>query len=242
MIEKRHVVALSGGKDSTALALRLKETVPRDYIYFCTPTGNEPQALVDHWNRLEHLLGAPITYVTNGTLVGLIEKFDALPNHRQRWCTRILKIEPCIAFLAKVAPAVLYVGLRADEPPEERAGIYGNYAEYRYPLREWGWNLREVLSFLKERGVVIPKRTDCKWCFGQRLIEWKRLLLEDPVAYEEAVQLEKKMGHTFRSPTRDSWPASLADLRDEFLSGRKVRGEDRAEENEADQACRVCSL
>lgn len=36
-----HVVALSGGKDSTALALRLAETEPRDYTYVCTPTGDE---------------------------------------------------------------------------------------------------------------------------------------------------------------------------------------------------------
>lgn len=36
-----HVVALSGGKDSTALALRLKEIEPREYQYVCTPTGDE---------------------------------------------------------------------------------------------------------------------------------------------------------------------------------------------------------
>ena len=36
-----HVVGLSGGKDSTALALRLAETSPQDYVYLCTPTGDE---------------------------------------------------------------------------------------------------------------------------------------------------------------------------------------------------------
>jgi tRNA(Ile)-lysidine synthase TilS/MesJ len=36
-----HIVALSGGKDSVAMALRLVEVEPRDYLYVCTPTGNE---------------------------------------------------------------------------------------------------------------------------------------------------------------------------------------------------------
>ena len=45
----KHVVALSGGKDSTALALRLAEIEPREYIYVCTPTGNEPPEMFAHW-------------------------------------------------------------------------------------------------------------------------------------------------------------------------------------------------
>lgn len=45
MLEPLHVVALSGGKDSTAMALRLREVEPREYTYICTPTGNElPQS------------------------------------------------------------------------------------------------------------------------------------------------------------------------------------------------------
>lgn len=103
-----HIVAVSGGKDSTALALRLKEVEPRDYLYFCTPTGDELPDMVAHWDRLEELLGAPIIKVTNGTLNGLIEQYQALPNWRQRWCTRVLKIEPCLAFLAQHQPATLY--------------------------------------------------------------------------------------------------------------------------------------
>ena len=36
-----HIIGLSGGKDSTCLALLLKEHEPRPYNYVCTPTGNE---------------------------------------------------------------------------------------------------------------------------------------------------------------------------------------------------------
>ncbi len=124
---RSHVVALSGGKDSTALALRLRELHPdRDFIWFCTPTGDELPEMVAHWKYLESVLG-PITRVQNRTLDEWIEDFGALPNWRQRWCTRLLKIEPCLAFLAKLTKPVLYVGLRADE--EQRKGIYSENVE-----------------------------------------------------------------------------------------------------------------
>ena len=47
-----HVVALSGGKDSTAMALRLAEIEPQDYVYLCTPTGDELPEMEQHWNGL----------------------------------------------------------------------------------------------------------------------------------------------------------------------------------------------
>ncbi len=236
MTETTHVVGVSGGKDSTALALRLAEVEPRDYTYLITPTGDELPEMVAHWERLEVLLGKPLTRVTNGTLASWIAELGALPNWRQRWCTRVLKIEPTIAFLARHAPAINYVGLRADE--EERVGIYGKTPS-RFPLREWGWGKSEVLGYLKARGVTIPIRTDCGKCYGQRIIEWKRLLVNHPSRYAEAERDEASTGHTFRSPGRDTWPASLAELRVAFESGRKVRGEDNQEPNDA---CRVCAL
>lgn len=67
------VVGLSGGKDSTALALRLAEIEPRNYTYICNTTGNELPEMLDHWKRLEDLLGAEITPVRAHTdLEGLI--------------------------------------------------------------------------------------------------------------------------------------------------------------------------
>ena len=63
MDDKTHIVALSGGKDSTALALRLKEIEPRNYIYVCTPTGDELPEMIAHWHKLSSLLGQPILRV-----------------------------------------------------------------------------------------------------------------------------------------------------------------------------------
>ena len=103
MTDVTHIVGVSGGKDSTALALLLAEREPRDYTYLITPTGNELPEMEAHWAHLEILLGKPLTRVTNRTLDAWIDEFNALPNHRQRWCTRLLKIEPTIAFVRALA-------------------------------------------------------------------------------------------------------------------------------------------
>jgi 3'-phosphoadenosine 5'-phosphosulfate sulfotransferase (PAPS reductase)/FAD synthetase len=236
----KHVVALSGGKDSTAMALRLAEVEPRDYIYVCTPTGDEPDEMFAHWRTLSAMLGKPLTPIVAGTLSGLIEQQQALPNYRMRWCTRMLKIEPFAAYMLKLGDCTSYVGIRADEP-EREAGDYTNIpgVEMRFPLREWGWGLKEVVGYLESKGVCIPKRTDCELCFFQRLGEWHELWKTNPNKWAEGERLEAAMGHTFRSPSRDTWPAGMKGLRERFEAGDIPRP---FRDREGDLKCRVCRL
>lgn len=178
----------------------------------------------------------------------ICEQENCLPSWRRRFCTRKLKIEPFKAFLLRAAPAIAYVGLRADE--EHREGVdYGGDVklielggvQQRYPLQEWGYTKQKVLDYLKQRNIQIPKRTDCARCFFQTLDEWYELWKTHPDIYEDAVQQEAKFGHTFRSPGRDRWPAKLADLRKEFERGRKPRGVLVADAMRK-ATCRECTL
>lgn len=232
----KHVIGLSGGKDSCALALRLMEVEPRDYEFICNTTGNEPRELFDHMARMEALLGKQIKRVAYKTdLYGLIDEFQMLPNFQARFCTRVLKIEPTIEYFESLpAGSVLYVGLRADE--EERKGLFGEDIEVRFPMREWGWSIDDVYAYLDIRGVCIPKRTDCEVCPFQRLAEWRDLWQNNPFEYFRGAAVEMHYGHTFRSPGRDTWPASLAELALEFERGRPIR------KSKRDATCRVCSL
>lgn len=236
--KETHVIALSGGKDSTAMALRLAEVEPRDYDYVYTPTGDELPEMIDHWHRLGELLGKPLTVVSPMiTLVELTKEQKMLPNWRARFCTRLLKIVPFEAYVRDVLPAIMYVGLRADE--ENRSGVeYMNNDEMtlRYPLREWGWDLNKVLAYLEHRGVMIPKRTDCARCFYQTLFEWYTLWKDYPEIYESAVDDERRTNHTYRSPQRDTHPAALEDLRKEFEAGYIPK------ERKRKDGCRFCSL
>lgn len=238
---RKHVIGLSGGKDSTAMALRLVEQEPRDYEFICTPTGNELPAMVAHWAKLAKLLGKPLKMLRSDglDLLTLIEQMEMLPNFRARWCTRILKIEPTIEYMQTLPPgSVMYVGLRADE--EERAGIYGEDLTIDFPMRRWGWNEATVWSYLNYHGVKIPNRSDCALCYGQRLGEWYALWKKHPDLWAEGEALEKRHGHTFRSDQRDTWPASMEGLRLRFEAGDIPRGAEAAMRE--DGACRVCRL
>jgi hypothetical protein len=234
-----HVVALSGGKDSTALAIALASKEPRQYIYICTPTGDELPEMESHWDCLSRLLKSPIHRIDPGySLTELIYRKNMIPNFRARFCTGLLKILPDQNFLDNLGECVLYVGLRADEP-DRGGGVYAHH-DQRFPLREWEWELKDVLSYLDNLGVVIPDRTDCAMCFNQRLSEWRSLWLNHPKRYAHAESLEAEFGHTFRSPSRDTWPAGLKDLRLEFAKGRIPRGS--VLQRDLFKKCRVCSL
>ena len=125
----RHIVSLSGGKDSSALAVVLKERFPQlpvEYV-FCDTEYELPETY-EYLDRLEAFLGKKIVKLNALDQLGIARKpgrkaFDVwlneyyggfLPNARTRWCTRVLKIKPFEAFIGS-ATAYSYIGIRADE-------------------------------------------------------------------------------------------------------------------------------
>lgn len=223
----------------------LAEREPRDYLFLCTPTGNEPDAMFEHWRKLGDLLGSPVVPIMKaGGLKATIRQQKMIPNFRARFCTRILKIEPYRAWLALNTPVTSYVGLRVDE--EGRAGgAFGDIpgVTMRFPLREWGMTEADVWAYLDHRGVTIPRRTDCKWCYHQRIGEWYLFWQEDNEGWLEGEALEDEIGGTFRSPGRDTWPVSMRGLREAFEGGRVPKSVAQATlplRNVG--ACRVCTL
>jgi len=139
----------------------------------------------------------------------------------------------------------MYVGLRADEAT--RRGIFSTQVDEVFPMRDWGWGIVQVRDYLRAAEVSVPRRTDCARCFFQRLGEWHWLWLNHPTVYEAAAAQERATGHTFRSPSRDTWPASLDGLRARFESGNVPRGGDVGQTNlwgdEYDYgSCRLCRL
>ena len=241
--EYNHIVTLSGGKDSTAMAVRLKELNPNiPYLYVCTPTGDELPEMAAHWKRLEKILQQKIIEIHDPdfpTIYDLIHHFKALPNFRQRWCTRILKIEAIQSFYNTLKPAVVYVGLRADEGTRQGNKLFDADIVQKFPMQEWGWGINDVMYYLEEKGISIPRRTDCAMCFYQRIGEWWLLWKEHPRRFEKLLLLEDEIGHTLMAPGKHKiWPHKLSDLAIEFGKGRRPR----EIKTGRSTGCRVCSL
>lgn len=201
---ERHVLGISGGKDSAALAVYMRQHSPElDIDYFFTDTGKELPEVYEFLGRLEGFLGKPILRLNPDRDFDfwLREYNSFLPSPQTRWCTRQLKIKP---FEEWVRPFVRagdvvhsYVAIRADE--DYREGYISGQENLRVhlPFRTAGIDKAGVTEILEAAGVGLPdyyrwrSRSGCTFCFYQQKIEWARLLEEHPEAFEEARGYEK---------------------------------------------------
>ena len=72
----KHIGAISGGKDSVAMALLLKEQQPdTNFTWVCTPTGNEPPEWLEHMRKLRDVIGPITPIMYPGGLGALIEGY-----------------------------------------------------------------------------------------------------------------------------------------------------------------------
>jgi len=113
-----------------------------------------------------------------------------------------------------------------------------------FPLREWGWDIKKVNSYLKEKNITIPKRTDCSLCFYQKISEWFYLWRDNREFFNKGIAFEKKTGHTFRNPNKKRWGASLEKMSTIFQSGKVPRKATNQLPlfDEEMISCRVCRL
>lgn len=214
------VVAISGGKDSTALALLM----PEAQMVF-TDTGYEFPELYAQMDKIEHITGREIhRIIPNETLPDYILRSKFLPGHGARFCTRIFKVEAMNKYLAGLDNPTLCVGLRADEPADERVGNQTKGLSIRYPLREAGLKIHDVIRLCLEnellpRYPVYMARGGCTGCFYKRPEEVKAMaqlcpdVLERLQEIEETVQDERgrfafmfpnigmSIANVFRQPT-----------------------------------------
>jgi hypothetical protein len=211
----KHVLGLSGGKDSAALAIYMAREYPEiDVDYFFTDTGYELPEVYEFIEELESLLGKNVLHInhTERVVNNDVKVFDKLlkehnnflPSGRQRWCTIRMKLEPferwIKPFLDDGYEVISYVGIRADEPWRE--GYSPNQSQtnlsIKMPFAEDGIKKAGVFSILESAGIGLPKyyewrsRSGCTFCFFQRKIEWVRLMERYPVAFEEAKAFEKQ--------------------------------------------------
>lgn len=193
----RHILSLSGGKDSAALAVHMRDRVPTmEYIFH--DTEKELPETYEYLARLEAVLGKPIvrTSPTDSFDHWLSVYGGMLPSNHRRWCTRMLKLKPFENYVGN-DDVLNYVGLRADEP---RIGYISTKPNIKpiYPFRDEGLVLADIHRILEESGVGLPtytkwgrSRSGCFFCFYQQKIEWVRLKETHPDLFEKAKEYER---------------------------------------------------
>src|SRR5687767_9316014 len=155
----RHVLGISGGKDSAALAIYLRTKYPElDIEYYFCDTGkelNETYALI---RNLESHLGKKIA-VLKASEKSTKDPFDHfynvfggyLPSSNVRWCTKYLKLQPFEEFVGD-DPVISYVGIRGDEAREGYISRKPNIQSI-FPFRKNIWSEDVIAKVLKNENI-----------------------------------------------------------------------------------------
>lgn len=243
---KKSIISLSGGKDSTAMLLRLlEENRPVDLILFCD-TGLEFPQMYEHLEQLEKYIGRPITRLRAEHSFEYyffehhpkrknpeLEKYDGMSwaGPHNRWCTGILKIRVLNAYLKDLRKdydviqllLYTYIGIAADEPKRIRTACY--------PLVELGMTEKDCLAYCYERGFDwgglyrLFDRVSCWCCPLQSLDELRKLYEYFPEYWK---QFETWDNVTWRQFRADYFVRELRlrfELEKEWeASGKDIRG------------------
>ena len=196
MAEPRHILSLSGGKDSTALAVYMRDRVHGMEYVFCDTKKELPETY-EYLDKIEAYLGKKIVRLCDdrGFDHWLTLKGGYLPSSRMRWCTEALKIKPFEKYVG-TDPVLLYVGIRADENRTAYVSSKPNIKAV-YPFVEDGIAVADVYRILEESGLGLPSyyswrtRSGCYFCFFQRRAEWVGLLENHPDLFAKAKEYEK---------------------------------------------------
>ena len=214
----RHIMNISGGKDSSALAIYMRdrdfwrerlgkqsdkpaEKIEFEYV-FCD-TRQELTETYEYLDKLEAYLGKKILKVADerGFEHWLEVHGNFLPSPRMRWCTVQLKIKPFEKFVGDDL-VYSYVGIRGDEDRDGYISSKKNITPI-FPFKEDGVDKADVYRILEESGAGVPDyykwrtRSGCYFCFFQRKSEWVGLKENHPQLFEQAKAYEKTEETTF---------------------------------------------
>lgn len=232
-----HVVSVSGGKDSTATCLHLRELgIPHRRVF--ADTGWElPETYTYLREVLEPALG-PIDRV-RGTrqMEELILHKQMFPSRLRRYCTQLLKFEPIRDHLHRLmeetdGEVVNVIGVRAEESAArrdlpEREWDEGMGCEVWRPLIRW--SLQDVID-IHARHNIPPNplylqgftRVGCAPCVMARKGELRLLAEHYPEQIDRIRALERalsgKVGLAGSSPAFFQSP-----LRELDAEGKPVR-------------------
>mgnify|MGYP000561543139 CR=1 FL=1 len=153
--DRKVVASISGGKDSTAMALLLKEAeIP--FTSFFVDTGWEHEMTVQYVKEYlpEHIGPIRILSRKEGGMASLVRDRGYFPGAQYRYCTGNLKLEPAKSYLdtLEVEP-VNAVGIRAQESVRR-----SKYPEWEYSSEMHCEIWRPIMQFTEDDLIALFSR------------------------------------------------------------------------------------
>lgn len=216
ILEQKHIVSFSGGKDSTAMLLRMLESGMKiDEIIYCDTTKEFPN-MIEHIEKVKKYVKQ--NYNKEITILKSKNSFDyymfehvkirgknkgqkgySWPSPKIRWCTSYLKTNIIREYLKKYKEKEIieYIGIAYDEQMRVK--------DKCYPLINWKMTEDDCLKFCYERGFdwgglyQIFKRVSCWCCPLQSINELKKLKRYFPELWKELKKMDENTYRDFRS-------------------------------------------
>lgn len=216
------VVSFSGGKDSTAMLLRMIELGEHiDEVITCD-TYMEFPAMYRHIDKVKRVVedaGIKFTRLQNENSF-LYLMFDhqrgrgkymhlkgkSWPTPLQRWCTGDMKrdvIKKYLSELSKSHNIIMCNGIAADEGG--RLLRKNNQTDdKRHPLVEWGWTEADCLKYCYDHGYDweglynLFSRVSCWCCPLSRIENLRNLWKHFPELWSELKEMDKRAWSPFR--------------------------------------------
>ena len=212
----KHIVSFSGGKDSTAMLLKmLEDNWTIDEIIYCD-TGKEFSQMYEHIKQVKQYIKEK--YNKEITLLKAEKSFDYyMFEHEKtrgknkgkkgygwatmlcRWCTTLLKNQVIDNYLKKYKDEgyTEYIGIAYDEQKRIK--------DKRYPLVEYEMTEADCLQYCYEKGFNWDglyehfDRVSCWCCPLKNLKELKILYTHYPELWQELKEMDKKSYNQFRA-------------------------------------------
>ena len=239
MTRMSNIASFSGGKDSTAMVLKLIENnCPLDEIVFFD-TGWEFPQMYDHIEQFEEYIGRKITrlhppesfdYIMRERPIVRRKKGDIMhgkiykhghgwPSNFRRWCTR----EKVDVIDKYCLGADRYCGYAADEA-ERCDNFSGKRSTYTmtFPLIEWNMTESDCLKICYERGFKFGglyehfSRVSCFCCPLKGLKDYRTMRTHFPELWVKMLESEAIM--TNEEGKRFHHGKSVADLDERFAN------------------------
>jgi len=155
----RHVLGISGGKDSAALAIYMKNKYPNLPVeYYNTDTGCELAETTALIQNLESCLGKikMLKAAERSTEPTPFDHFlkvsgGFLPSPQARWCTQKMKLAEFEKFVGDI-PTISYVGIRGDEEREGYVSTKPNIQAI-FPFRRNIWSMDVINKVLQNDNI-----------------------------------------------------------------------------------------